>query len=1230
VKQGDLFADAGDAKPAPGAKPRKGGREPKGTPKRSPSGTAAPVDAADRLRAVTTFDRPVLLEAGAGTGKTATLVARVLSWCLGPGWERHAQPPAEPEEIGVRVLSGVVAITFTEAAAAEMAARIGKALARVQREPDRLPLGLALELLPGPQELFGRARALRAALDHLNVGTIHAFCRRLLAAHPLEVGIAPDFEVDAAGSRTNVLVREVLEGFLREAWAEPVDARLLALAHRRIAPPEIEAAVLALLDQGARAADFAVDPLDGVTAERLLAETLEALRAVSSLGAARLSSAKRSPNSILAVEAIQDCELALRGLREEEHSNESRAFLERLCELVRGSWSKKARSRLDDWGRKHDLNGTETAALGDDGPEFLRRADALLQKIELLNALEPSFLDAARRVLHEVLRRIEAELRRRGVLTFNDLLCEARRLLVEHEGVARRERGRIEQLLVDEFQDTDELQCDVVRALGLPEDGEGPCLFLVGDPKQSIFAWRNADLAAYDAFKARVQRAGGLVLSLEQNFRSVPEILEEVERCVRPAMEEVPGVQPAFAPLHPHRPSAGGGPAVEHWVSWSRDPAGGALVADGAKSATYQVEARALARDVRLRHDREGVPWKHFGLIFRALTEIEPYLGELRELDVPYEVQSDRKYYQRREVIDATALVRAVLDPNDLLALITLLRSPMVGLPDAALLPLWEERFPALVARLDRPDEKKLAELADLVRRSGARVPASIPGIDGIRGWEESVIGALESLALARRSFREDPVDRWVERLRALFLPDATEAARFLGAYRLANLERFFRELLRTLEERRGDVQSILRTLRANLGRDDKTEASRPSDSDQDAVQVLTIHGAKGLEFPHVYLAQVHKDERRGGNDDTLFERRAGLVSYRLFASPAPGFFAAEALRAEAEKAERVRLLYVALTRARDHLVVLGNLGRSGKPKDWRSARNFADLLESREGSQEALLSLAASAGEDDPPPTVDPFGARWSLAALRAGTGQDGGAERATQVFPLERARSDAELLASLRTAALQREARPFQSRASETHGDSRERSFGRAERAEARFEEESGVRLGRAAALAVGTLVHRRLELGTALDAGSLAAELEVVLPEADDAERAAALERVRDLFERMQRNGILARLDALDVVARELPVLAPPAADDTDAGPVGFVAGAIDLFYRDSAGELVVADYKTDLVEDEHELEVRAARYAGQGRVYARAVRGALGLASDPPFELWFLHAGRVIRS
>ena len=391
------------------------------------------------------------------------------------------------------------------------------------------------------------------------------------------------------------------------------------------------------------------------------------------------------------------------------------------------------------------------------------------------------------------------------MLTFDDLLDRATELLQRSPPVRRRLRREIRQLLVDEFQDTDRRQCDLLAALALDDDeGPRPGLFIVGDPKQSIYAWRRADLAAYEEFLARMAAAGGESARLSVNFRSVPAVLAEVERAVAPVMLAEAGVQPRFEPLTPG-PALAASPGfsrrdrhpVEHWLSW--DPA--ALPRPDATKAdpANAIEAAAIAADIRDLHDAEGVAWGSFAILLQARGALEVYLEALRRAGVPYAVQKDRSYYRRREIIDLACAVRAILDPADLLALVAFLRSPLVGVPDAAWIPLWRAGFAAAMADLAGPEG--VAAVDRTIAEAAAELPPPIPGLGALVDWPVALTEAVRAVARLRADFRRLPAAGWVERLRAWLLPEPLAAARFLGRFGLANVDRLLTRLEHELDE---------------------------------------------------------------------------------------------------------------------------------------------------------------------------------------------------------------------------------------------------------------------------------------------------------------------------------------------------------------------------------------------------------------------------------------------
>jgi len=1248
--------------------------------------TSAPLaDAEARRLAQTEFRRPLVLEAGAGTGKTTTLVARVLAWCLGPGWERAEAAPEreggrmgtaeepDPELIAARTLSGVVALTFTEAAAAEMADRVGTELARLaagEAPPEWLHLEREeLPLLASELWRF-RARALVSTLDHLTVTTLHAWCLGLLSTFPLEADLHPRLTVDADGRRVDEVVAETVEAALSRAYGAEGDGDrspgseagdgdadvFLELAARGRGPGEIAEALATLVRQGVPAAALEDDPGSPAACHELLRRVMDTGGRLLAPAAKRFEVAQRVGKAQDTVRAVRD----FLGHLEEFEAREDEPSPDHF-ERLAGGLPDKALAQLRGWSRGR-FTQSERKALGDVA-DRVSEASRLLSDL-VRHAADLGLLSLAHRALGPLLRTARDELRARGVVTFQDLLVDAARLLTDdgaaHRAVVQRVRRKIDQLLVDEFQDTDALQCALLRAVALEGDVEDrPGLFLVGDPKQSIYGWRNADLAAYEEFVRAVESAGGERHPLLTSFRSPPALLDEVARIVEPVMEEERDLQPPFEPLLPWARlkdaptfSAGGRHTVEYWISWRREGRDGegegmAALPGGPETRNADadgVEAEAVARDLSDLHRRHGVPWPRMVLLFRSSTQLEPYLEALRRAGVPFQVSGDRQYYRRREVIEAAALVRAVLDPGDHLALLTLLRSSMVGVPDVALLPLWRRELPRRVTELaGRPhldaDEpggtaEQLAELDRLIEEAATEISPElveqIPGLDRLEGWPEALRAALRQLVAARRSFREDPVDVFVATLRDLFLPEPLEAARYLGAYRLANLERFFRTLAEGLEDG-GDAGAVLRLLRRSVAEALEAPESPPPEGAADAVQVLTVHSAKGLEFDHVYFVQLHRGTGGpgGGAAATEVLRQGDRLALRLFGADGPGFAELDQRRRRVEEVEQIRLLYVAVTRAKQRLVLAGNWGRrrgGGRP--------MVELLAERRerpGEPEELWRRVKE-GSADAEPLRDATGALWRFPALDEGKEDETrrlAAESAPTGLPTEaQVVRDAEVLARRRERALARQRRPLSAAASEeAHQELRERL--------AAAEGRDGDRRVR---MAVGSALHallERLDLER-LAAGEVKAELAHRRKglEADLARRLSeqelpsALKHAEELLDRLAEGPLLERLSELadGVLARELPVLLPP---ESDSVPLGYVAGAVDLLYEDLAtGRPVVVDFKTDAVEAEDEIVARAGAYARQGEVYRRAVQEALDLPQPPRFELWFLHPGRVV--
>ncbi len=1163
--------------------------------------TALEQDRAARALACREFTRPVVLVAGAGTGKTTALVARAVTWFLGPGWDEAAERETTStggerhDAVAARCVDALLAITFTKAAAAEMDERVRKALRKL--ESGGLPTGVLIggeERPPGADERE-RAHRLRLAIDRPLATTIHGFCQALLAAHPAQAGLAPDFQVDADAERIPDLARGAVEADLAAAFDGRRDEGWLLLARDGVGPDRVTQCVSQLRAEGVAAAELDEDPTTDARLDAFLSELEQRARAFARIRPERLA-------AIPGVDAVQRA-VASYGelvgvLQARDPVNpgaalqalgalELRDLLKKLLEWAKGKWGVKV-----------------GAVLGDGVDDATCLASELLVVLRPLARLDIAGFRARRAIVRRVLAQTESLGASEGVLTYGDLLTRAADLVEREPGLAARLRRRYRQILVDEFQDTDAVQCRLVRALALQGEGQRPGLFLVGDPKQSIYGWRGADLAAYDAFVDEVLAAGGERGTLVRNFRSTPAVLAAVTRLIDPVMKKEHGLQPEFQPLVANDESVG--PEPEIWITWepradAEKPFGKTTVDVAARH-----EAALLARELAAEKARGQVEWKDMAVLVRSRSRLDVALEALRAADIPFQVEGDRSYYRRREVLDACALLGAIADPGDTLSLLAYLRSSACGLPDAALESLWQQDFPALCQELGRAGADDIDTIWRIRRmaedRQHALASAQPPGGRAIPEFAAALTHALESLAVLRRSLHLDPADVFLETVRTLVLLEPAESARYQGRYRAANLERFFRRLGEELDSH-GDAQALVRALRRAVSEGRDQRDARPQDQVENAVRFLTIHASKGLEFDSVFLIGLARTARRGNARADAFDRASG--EQRLLGLDSPGWWRIAESSARRESAELARLLYVATTRTKRHLRVSAVWKEEPELRAPTKCQSFRDLAQH---GVPADLARTARAMLDERRLEFPLDGFQVRLA-IEEQAQSPRAAPAAVDGSLLARARADAARLdALLPLAALRRERVRVAGPSSGTKHDVIDAP--RRRRA-----------LPRTEAQVAGTLVHAGFEMLP--DLGAARARIAQV---ADDlAATEAATNDALALLERASSGPIGARLAALGsrIVARELALIAP--AGEHEDGPLEAYAGSADLVYRDGE-HWVVVDFKTEALGGVAATEA-ARRHAPQLDVYARALREALDLPETPRREVWYLREGVV---
>jgi ATP-dependent helicase/nuclease subunit A len=1084
-----------------------------------------------------------LVEAGAGTGKTRVLVDRYVRCVLDPS-------------LGTGDVSGVAAITFTEKAAGELRQR-------VREEFEARELRAA----PGSAEGTAVARAL-AGLDDAPISTIHSFAARLLREFPVPAGVDPAFEqLDelASGLERSALWEEWLgqlaagDGAGDDPRTHDARLRLARLLRAGVRLDHVRA--LAIGAKGYHAERYDVDPPSAPDDAPDLGGELAALLPLADELAAFCATACTRPDDrglIAATELVE----AVRVL-----CARPPADLDGLAAALAALPAKAGKSAPGgakaNWGVAYGgkdelqrLYGRLVTGIGD-----LRDAHA-----EYLTGLGLAVAAAFSQWASEVELRL-------GRLDFTDLLGRLRDLLVNDPDARGALQRRFRYILVDEFQDTDPLQAEIAFYLCEREPRAGDWrrvelepgkLFIVGDPKQSIYRFRRADISLYDEVKRLVaaQPGGsGVVTAIRQNFRTTPAVVAWVNEVFAGVFDgdACEGRQPRYQPVEAYRPAADG-PGVA--VLLGREYEVGTA---GESDAARRDEARAVAAlllemcagrgerwVVRERAADGGAEasrpprWGEVALLYRSGTGLETCEQALREAGVPYRVEGGKTYFERREVADALLCLRAADDPTDGPAVYGALHSSLFGFSDEDLVAYWT---------------------------AGGRFGLHAPAVPG----HEALAAALDVLRDLHERRGACAVHELVARLLRVCHAREMLAATGRGAPQaLANLDKLV-ERARAFTDAGGGGLGAFLAWAAEAGDAAGEQESQPDDTG-DVVHLLTIHKAKGLEFPIVVLIGGALGGG-GGGGEPIVDRAARRLHVKLQAA-LPGtsagdlepraYVALKEREAEMEASERRRLLYVAATRARDALVLtlFGKLlKKDGEPAAGALLPPLAVALPvpgptpaAGESAHGRLLVLPPRAPE--PPAESDAAPDLDALLVARAAWRDD-----------------RASLLAGAARPA------PATSPSSLEHVDDEVRAGG------------PGAPSGRATALALGTAVHRVLELCDLADEGSLPT-------------LAAAVAR------ELGRDDLAGPVAALAAACwRSAPVRAAAASPEVYREvPVGVlvdgavVSGAVDLLYRRDESWVVV-DYKTDRDADPAALR---ERYAPQGAAYALAVEAATGAA------------------
>lgn len=844
-------------------------------------------EARDRIR--NDLDTSLVVEAAAGTGKTSALIGRILSGIIS----------------GRVSLARVVAVTFTEFAAGELKLRL-----RVAIEQARQQLNNSLQTTEFLKQAVYE-------LEEARIGTIHSFCADLLREHPVEAGIDPLFEVapddlayplfDLAFERwfekqlaaPGEAVRRILRRLPRKGFGGRRTGTLARRPRESGPKPILRSAAWEL----ARERDFTTSwrPFEGFNREAeidALVLEMEELGEWSDVG------------------------------HPEQWLTKSLVYLKRFVAEI---------TRLESLGNPRDYDGIEARLFGlpgnwgraKDWKAYYARdsfpADEVRNRRDEFKVRVQKFVDNAgadlaprlREELWPVVEEFEQLKERAGYLDFLDLLLRARNLVRDNRYIRTELQTRFTHVFVDEFQDTDPLQADILMLIGADDPDQSDWrkvrpvpgkLFIVGDPKQSIYRFRRADVALYQEVKHQIVASGGALVELNVSFRAAPEIQAAVNAAFAPVMSDESSTQAHYVPLAPFKTALDTQPAIValpvsqpygdygNVVDWKIDES---LPKDVAAFVDWMVNDSGWTVTERERPDRVPLQPRHICLLFRRLrhysTDVaRPYVQALEAHRIPHLLVGGSSFHSREEVEAIRNALTAVEWPNDELAVFATLRGPLFAFTDSQLL-AYRSRYSTLHPFKQLPDDlpeslveigKALEILRELHRLRNHRRIAD-------------TIGTLLALTRAHAGFANWPT----------------------GEQALANVMRL------TDMARRAERNGLI-SFRAFVDwLDEEAESGDIGDAPimeegVDGVRIMTVHKAKGLEFPVVVLVDITAKDSR--EPSKWVDQTSSLSAMKLAGCTPIEVQENQDEEMRIEKEEAARVLYVAATRARDLLVVCG------------------------------------------------------------------------------------------------------------------------------------------------------------------------------------------------------------------------------------------------------------------------------------------------------------------
>ena len=824
----------------------------------------------DRARALTLTGVNLVIEAGAGTGKTTLLIDRLCLCVL-------------VQHIPVEKL---VALTFTDKAAAEIKTRfifkLQQLIQLIQQEqvspidPQvyatskqyRTLRFLREQFRLSNTDLLERAQTALSRLDRAAIGTIHSFCAEILKMFPLEAGISPNAQIDT-GQKATQLFEEHWNAFLdrelginaprEEQWKQVL--QMLSLTDLKVFAEQLATIKPVDYDYYSHR-DFLAD----ICHQKSL-ETQQLATAHIPVG--------KNPRAIekallWASHSFQRTQAFLKGVEVPSPSEEP---CPSVSSNISKGWDEADFEQARGWVNFAQKITPENQQL------FLAAYDLVFPLAEQV------------RLLYE----------EKGVLGFDDLIIKTRNLLLNNLYVRRVLKEKFDVLFVDEFQDTDPIQGELLLFLAEEKPQAASHwqdvhlqpgkLIVVGDPKQSIYRFRGADITAYELFTDLILKQGGQKCFLQGNYRSEADIIALANRVCEKAMVQETAFQPAYVPIFAQHPVKS---AALEWLYVKAASLGTKVSADDYRHNQAELIAKWISQHVGklTLSTGEKLTYKDIALLTRVGTNTRIYTDALRRYGISFQTETDKDFFHKQEINDLLLVLQVIADPEDAIAWAGVLRSPFGGLTDEELYQL----------------SKKGPFSLEFLRTQELALPC---------------VQAIEPfIQMAGRVSVQELVEKIIA---STFLPELCVAC-YDGQRSLSYLQQF----LGLVAEYEAQQNASLISLLADL----KTRFTRPeqfvlpsADESADTVSLLTVHKSKGLEFPVVILADLSRKETvlSAHPQQHLFSWQHTMYGLRVGKICDVNLAFLEEEQKKHSRCEEVRILYVALTRAKEKLILVSD-----------------------------------------------------------------------------------------------------------------------------------------------------------------------------------------------------------------------------------------------------------------------------------------------------------------